>query len=24
LLFALLPLVLLGGGYWYATGGQTV
>ena len=23
-LFALLPLVLVGGGYWYATGGQTV
>src|SRR5271170_668894 len=24
LLFALLPLVLIGGGYWYVTGGQTV
>src|SRR5277367_3685046 len=23
-LFALLPLVLIGGGYWYVTGGQTV
>ena len=23
-LFALLPLVLIGSGYWYATGGQTV
>ena len=22
--FALLPLVLIGSGYWYATGGQTV
>ena len=24
MLFALLPLVLIGGGYWYVTGGQTV
>src|SRR5271168_159366 len=23
-LFALLPLILVGGGYWYVTGGQTV
>src|ERR1700685_3939376 len=23
-LFALLPLVLIGGGYWYVTGGQPV
>ena len=24
MLFALLPLILVGGGYWYVTGGQAV